>query len=105
MPRTTKQETVQRRWEQSVAWWKLNIPSVSSKLFSSQDFVGLQLKAQDDGSVLAIIRAYGSDGAPMVAFGHGFDPMLALIALDATIQGGKWKEDLPWDERQKRKRS
>ncbi len=61
-----------------------------------EDVVVIRLKARDDGTILAIIKGYDDSGGPVVAFGVGYDMVLALMAADSTIQGGFWKVDKPW---------
>lgn len=60
------------------------------------NFAELRLKARPDGTILAIAKGFGPDGGPVVCFGVGYGIVGAVMAIDATIQGGKWRVDKPW---------
>lgn len=93
--RKTKNSQVDR-WVRLSDQIKKEVPQVSSWLFSTTDFVEVRFKARDDGTVLGIAKGYDSSGGPIVCFGVGYDVVLALMALDATIAGGHWRVDKPW---------
>jgi hypothetical protein len=77
------------------------VPHVFSFLMDEDDFVELRIKKQADGSCLAIAKGYDSDGSPVVCFGGGYGYVGALMAIDATIQGGNWRADKPWNPSKK----
>ena len=92
-----------KRKESRAEHW-LSVDKTLSTLFPhswgavvrTDDFRQLKLIARDDGTVLSVLSTYGTDGTPIVAFGVGLDATQALMALDATVQGGHWKTDKPW---------
>lgn len=85
-----------------VRWGKLDnagrelFPHLRSFLVSNGDFAEFRLKARDDGTILAIAKGYDASGTSVVCFGVGYDPFLAILACDQTIQGGHWRVDKPW---------
>ena len=96
MPTRKKSNASVDRWNEIVRFLRGNIPHLWSALAAADDFIELRLKSRDDGTVLAIMKSYDADGGPVVCFGVGYDPVLALMAIDATIQGGHWRTDKPW---------
>lgn len=72
------------------------LPSFANWYEDEERFVELRLKARDDGTTLAIAKGFGPDGGPLVCFGSGYGLVGALIAVDATIQAGRWRDDPPW---------
>lgn len=76
---------------------KEQLPHLFAVLDNEQDFIELRVKARDDGSTLAILKRYDAEGGPVVCFGNGYGCVGALMAIDATIQGGSWRVDKPWD--------
>jgi hypothetical protein len=96
---TKKQQNRQiDRWTSSVKYLQGKMPHLMSFLLDNDDFSELRIKARDDGSVLAIAKGYDDAGSPVVSFGVGYDAILALMAIDQTIQGGHWRIDKPWDK-------
>lgn len=77
------------------------LPHLYAWLVDEDDFAELRLKARPDGTTLAIAKGYGTDGGPVVCFGSGYGAVGALMAIDATIQGGRWREDKPWSGNKK----
>lgn len=75
---------------------RLRLPHFASWYVDEESFGELRLKARDDGTTLAIAKGYGPDGGAVVCFGSGYGLIGALIAIDATIQGGRWRVDKPW---------
>jgi hypothetical protein len=96
MPTNRKNESSVERWVRLVDDLRAAVPHVMGWLTSVDDFKEIRIKAREDGTCLAIAKGYGSDGGPIVAFGVGYDAVLALMALDATLQGGHWRKDKPW---------
>lgn len=84
------------RWVTLEEYIRLGVPHVSAFWNNPTDFHSVRIMARDDGTCLAIAKAYGADGAPMVAFGSGYGVVAALMALDTCIQGGRWREEKPW---------
>lgn len=92
-PRNNSREQVWKTLDDEIH--KL-LPHLYAVLSATDDFRELRLKARDDGTTLAIAKSYESDGTPIVCFGSGYSVSGALVAIDATIQGGNWKVDKPW---------
>lgn len=97
MARRQKKNSTQQRWVDLDESLQRLVPHLFSVLAESDDFIALYVKARDDGTILAIAKRYDSDGTPVVCFGSGYGVSGALMAIDATIQGGHWKTDKPWD--------
>jgi hypothetical protein len=54
----------------------------------------VNLYQRDDHTWLAVVSSYmPDDGRPVVAFGNGIDVNRALVSVDKSIAGRKWKED------------
>ena len=69
------------------------LPNLSSWWDNETDFREVRVMSRDDGSMLAIAKGYDGEGGPVVAFGVGYGVAATLLALDTTIQGGRWKFD------------
>ena len=78
-----------------------NVPHFYSVVGNQDDFISLYIKVRPDGSCLAVLKQYGSDGGPLVCFGTGYGVAGCIVALDASIQGGNWKVDKPWNPSEK----
>lgn len=72
------------------------VPHLYAVLEDEGSFLEIRLKLRDDATVLAVVKCSGADGGPLVCFGSGYGVAGALMAVDATIQGGYWKVDKPW---------
>lgn len=72
------------------------VPHLRAFFSNEESFIDIRLKARDDGTILVIAKEYSSDGTPMVCFGVGYGVVAALLAIDATMNGGRWKIDKPW---------
>jgi hypothetical protein len=72
------------------------IPQVTSILGDERDFLSLHMKSRDDATTLAVLKRYGSDGAPVVCFGSGYGVAGALMGLEGSVAGGNWRPDKPW---------
>lgn len=59
----------------------------------SEDVRYLRVTPRPDGTWLAVLAAFSDDGSPIVAFGSGELWVDAMRNLNASIAGGKWKED------------
>lgn len=90
-------------WTRIVQQWQKDFPHISTDCLFSSDFIELRLKMKEDGTVLAILKKFGADGGPTVLFGVGYDPVLAIMALDKASQGGNWRVDTPWEPKAKKK--
>lgn len=53
----------------------------------------LKLLSREDGTWLAMAGAWDEAGAPIVAFGNGETPLMALRSLGRSVAGNHWKED------------
>ena len=73
-----------------------SLPRTSAWFTDETDFRELRLKLLQDGSTMAIAKGYGSDGGEVVAFGVGYGVVGALMAIEGTIAGSHWKQDIPW---------
>lgn len=92
----TRKSSHQERWQDLEDTLKRNVPHVAAVLGRETEFVELRFKARDDGTILSLVKAYDPAGAPVIAFGAGYTVALSLMALDATVNGGNWREDKPW---------
>lgn len=101
MPTKPDKNAPVARWMRVDEQLRVELPQVMSIIEANSDFVELRLKARDDGTTLGILKVFGPDGGPMVCFGVGYGAVLALMALEATIAGGHWKVDRPWQPRKK----
>lgn len=96
--RARSKVTVWAEFEESIGE---RVPHLSAWLNDVDSFNELRLKARDDGTTLAIAKGYGEDGGPLVCFGVGYGVAATLMAIDATMQGGRWRVDVPWDGKRK----
>lgn len=86
----------------AVVWSELDqrlhelVPHLASWLADEEQVIELRFKARDDGTTLAIAKGYAPDGSPIVCFGVGYGVAGAIIGIDVTMQGGRWKIDRPW---------
>lgn len=97
MPRNRKKDRLPLRWNELIEQLERSLPSVSGWWSDTDSFVELRIKARSDGTMLAIAKGYGGDGGPVVCFASGYGVEATLLAIDASIQGGNWKYDEPWD--------
>lgn len=93
-----KKEQSTERWTRIEKQFRIDFPHLSGFSLGSDDFSELRCKARDDGTVLALVKGFGPDGGKVIAFGVGYDVILALMALDSTVQGGHWRIDKPWED-------
>lgn len=96
MRRKSGKASGQSRWQALDKALGSGAPQLTSVLRDEAEFISLLVKACEDGTSLAILKRYGSDGGPMVCFGSGYGVAGCLIAIDATIAAGKWRVDKPW---------
>lgn len=88
--------SLSKRWTREVERLQAAFPQVTAFWDSREDFRELRLKARDDGTILAIAKAYGPDGTPMVAFGTGYDIVSCLMGLEGTLASSRWRVDKPY---------
>lgn len=92
---------------QVTAWVEFNeeftarVPHLAAWFGDTLAFVELRLMARDDGTTLAVAKGYDSDGGPVVCFGVGYGLVAAVMAIDATMNGGRWRVDTPWEAKKK----
>jgi hypothetical protein len=63
---------------------------------ADEECAGLNVKHRDSGDWIAVLRRYGPDGQPQVAFGSGVDFIGALMGLEGSLAANRWREDRPW---------
>lgn len=93
----------QAHWVSVHDRFRESFPHVFSVLSAEEDFISLLIKARDDGSCLAVLKRFGPDGAPNVCFGSGYGAVACILGLDASVQGGKWRFDEPWERQNGKK--
>lgn len=98
MPKKSSVRSASQRWLELVDVLGEHIPHVASWWSGVDDFEELRLKARPDGTTLAIAKGYDSSGGPVVCFGSGYGVEGALMALNASLQGGNWRVDKPWND-------
>lgn len=84
------------KWLSAVDAVALSFPHLSGWFSDEESFREIRVQLRNDGSCLSIAKGYASDGGPVVCFGSGYGLIGSLLALDASIQGGNWREDKPW---------
>jgi hypothetical protein len=80
--------------------WALSeqLDALYSLFTSGGDFVEIRVRSRDDGSCYALAKRLGPDGAPLVAFGSGYDAISAIAGLEGAIHANKWRPDKPYKE-------
>lgn len=68
-------------------------PHLYGWLVDTENVRRFTVKAQDDGTYLAVAAGDGPDGGAVVCFGVGYGAIGAFYAIERTIQGGNWKVD------------
>lgn len=96
MPKKSSIDTSIERIVNMEKEMRVSLPQLFSLLNNEADFVSLLVKMRDDGNCLAIAKAIGEDGTPMVCFGAGYGYILALFAIERTMAGNHWRQDKPW---------
>lgn len=62
-------------------------------LDNSADFRGLTIFLGDTADFVIGVRVFGEDGAPMVLWSSGDDPLVALLNVDKGLARGIFKVD------------
>lgn len=101
MGTNTKGKGKAEEWAKLVDQIHAIVPHVSSWWQDEDSFRELRLKMRPDGTTLAIAKGWGPDGGEVVCFGAGYGVVGAIMSIDASIQGGKWKFDKPWHPNEK----
>lgn len=70
---------------------------------NSEDFISLSVRRRGDSDFVAVLKRLGPDGAPEIAFGNGNDCVTCLLGLSGAVAAGRWKVDVPYEERAARK--
>lgn len=96
MPTKPPPHSQAERWTRLAVQFRKDFPHLGRWCDDTAEFSELRIKVRDDGTTLAIAKGYSSDGGPVVCFGVGYDLILSLMALDASIQGDNWRFDKPW---------
>lgn len=95
----TKKNSLQVRWAEIDDSLSRSAPHLSSFFVDSDAFREIRVKMNDDGTFLAIAKGYGSDGGERICFGVGYTVSSSLLAIDGTMQAGRWRLDKPWADR------
>lgn len=96
MQKKTGKEPRQQTWLEMNERLGTSVPQLFAVLSAEDDFISLLVKLQADSTFLAVLKRYGPDGAPMVAFGSGYGYAGALMGLEGTIAANKWRVDKPY---------
>lgn len=96
MSKKARQLPLNEKWTAVNRQLKNDFPHIYALLANSDEFRELRIKSRDDGTLLGILKAYGPDGGPIVAFGTGYDAAAVLMSLDGSVNGDNWKYDKPW---------
>lgn len=97
MARKTKKNNRSSAWLALDQVIKNEVPHLAAVLADEEDFISFHIKMRDDGSVIGVLKRFGSDGGKLVCFGSSYTVSGCFVAVDATIQGGNWKVDKPWN--------
>lgn len=68
----------------------------------SEDFLSLSIRQRGLQDFVAVLKRVGSDGQAEVIFSNGFDFVSCLLSMEGSVAAGRWKVDVPWDERSKK---
>lgn len=72
------------------------LPSISHDLGWPGVFQSLRVGISRDGTYWAVLKKSGDGGRTVVAFGNGYDPFLALAALEGAVNAGKFSAEKPY---------
>lgn len=77
-----------------------NVPSLWELLANPDgEFIELKIYNRGSNDTLGVCKRYGSDGGPQVLFGSGAGFVSCLLAVEGAVRAGRWKVDIPWDQR------
>lgn len=96
MPKSNTGNNAAAVWTGFNEDFKRVIPQLLSWSDDATEFRELRIKLMEDGTYLAIAKGYGDDGGEVICFGGGYGVPGAMLAINATITGGKWRVDKPW---------
>lgn len=96
MANRRKKDSRSLRWVDLAKSLESSLPHLAGWYGDLDDFNELRIKTSPDGTILTVAKGYMGDGTPSVCFGVGYDVAAALLAIDATIGGGRWRKDKPW---------
>jgi len=91
-----KRKGLQARWESVEKGLHDSFPHLSAWWSDEEGFESLRVMARADGTTLVVAKGFNGEGGPIVCFGSGYGVVLALMAVDATINAGNWRADKPW---------
>lgn len=66
---------------------------------NSEDFISISLRHRGPNDFTAVLKRFGSDGQSEVLFSNGSDFVGALLAMEGSMHAGRWRLDVPWDQR------
>lgn len=75
---------------------KKSAGSLHSVLEWQHELVQVRIHKGRDGVIWAIAKRQEVEGRVLAAFGSGYDAFLAMAALNAAIQAGRWSVDKPY---------
>lgn len=82
------------RHKQAVTGFAQAFPNLSAYFLSrSSDFRGLTMFLGDTAEFVVGLRAFNSDGAPVIMWSSGEDPLMAFINLDKQVASGSFRID------------
>lgn len=70
---------------------------------NAEDFISVTCRQRGPNDFTAVLKRYGSDGQAEVLFGNGPDFVSCLFSLEGSLAAGRWKVDVPYEERNKKK--
>lgn len=92
----TRKVSAATRLVQIDAALEVNVPQLRAVLGDEESFISLHIKMREDASMLAVLKAYGPDGGPLVCFGVGYGIAGCFLGLEGSIAGNRWRVDKPW---------
>lgn len=79
------------------ASWAANLSNVYGWATTAEDdAVSVTFKCRGPGDWIGVCKRVGDDGGPEVVFGTAFDFVSCVMAVNAAMQGNRWKVDRPW---------
>lgn len=87
------------RFKYGEKWLREIATQVTALGMNDSDFLEYRFKRREDGTVLAIAKRIGDDGAPQVCFAQGWDWPTALFMLEESMAANAWRAEKPWKPR------